>query len=414
MDNIKYWLWLVLVFGSSEERIWEIMSRFETASEAYHGLRADCGMFRLTSDEKSNIKSTELSHAEEIIEQCRKKGIGIVSYSSEKYPENLRYIASPPAILYYKGNIDCLCGTNTVTCVGTRRASDYSIFTADRICTELAENGIVLISGFAMGIDIRANISAISRNMPSACVMGCGLDVNYPSDNFKYRDMIINSGGVLISEFNLATPPLGINFPRRNRILSALGNATIVFQASAKSGALITADLSAEQGKEVFCLPPANIFSYEYSGNAELIRNGAIPLLSAKEVIDYINMDISENPYILTDELFIDDDEYDDDDEEFPDDTEDSVEDLPDTEDDSAGEDNNSVVDLSDGEESFVEDDTESRIARLMSGGAVHADVIAQKLNLNPTELMTVLTEMEMAGIIRSLPGKMYEIKAKG
>lgn len=407
MDDTKYWLWLALVFGNSNGRIWQIMCAFETAEEAYYELSSDCGMSELKSKEKDNIKSTYLYHAEAIIGECGKKGIGIISYNSEKYPARLRYIFNPPAILYYKGNIDYLCNDKIITCVGTRNPSSYSVYATRNICSEFAEKGVVIASGFAVGIDIESHLSAVSRNMPTICVMGCGLDVNYPHDNFKYRDKIIDSGGVFISEFNLAVQANGSNFPKRNRILSALGRATVVFQASVKSGSLITANLAAEQGREVFCLPPHDIFSYEYSGNAELIRSGAIPLLSADDVLAYLNMEISlvpdlcenklpEKPIKNTEKFSI---------------AEDYIIDA---------EDKDIDIDNKDADNSATEEETpefegiQNEIIKLMSDGAVHVDVIAQKLNINPTELMTELTELEIIGAVKSLPGKMFEKKWKG
>lgn len=401
MDDTKYWLWLALVFGNSNSRLWQIMCAFETASEAYYELCADYRMFELTDREKNNVKSTSLHHAEELIESCAKKGINIIGYNSEKYPLKIRYIFNPPAVLYYKGNMDCLCGAKTITAVGTRKAAAYASYAADRICSELAGNGVVIVSGFAVGIDIKSHLAAVSKNMPTACVLGCGIDVNYPNENFQYRDMILDSGGVFISEFNMGTRAFGTNFPRRNRILAALGNATVVFQASMTSGSLITADLAAEQGREVFCLPPPDIFSYEYSGNTELLRSGALPLFSANDILAYLDIESPAIPDEWTEEAkkksrktysIKNSQEHD----------EKAVE----TGNDTVVEDLYSTKDFSDFK--GVQND----IMKLLSGGAIHADVIANTLNLNPTELMTELTELEIIGAVNSLPGKMFKIKS--
>ncbi len=401
MDDTKYWLWLALIFGNSTNRLWQVMCAFETASEAYYELCENYRMFRLTDKEKDSIKSTSLHHAEEIMESCRKKGIGIIGYNSEKYPLKLRYIFNPPIVLYYKGNIDCLYGAETITTVGTRKASDYSLYATDRICSELAENDVVIVSGFAVGIDIKSHLAAVSKNMPTVCVLGCGIDVNYPFENFRYRDMILDAGGVFISEFNMGTRAFGTNFPRRNRVLAALGNATVVFQASIISGSLITADFALEQGKEVFCLPPHDVFSYEYSGNTELLRSGAIPLFSANDILAYFDM---VSPLIP--------DEW----------VEESkkrsrktcnIKNSQEHEEKSVEINNKAVEDVSYSTENFAEfKGVQNDIMKLLSGGAVHADVIASTLNLNPTDLMTELTELEVIGAVNSLPGKMYEIKS--
>lgn len=395
MDDTKYWLWLSLVFGNSNRRLWQIMSAFETASEAYYELCDGGEMFALTSREKDSIKSTRLHHAEEIIDCCLKKGVKITGYSSEKYPARIRYICNPPAVLYYKGNIDCLCGTKAVTVVGTRKASAYSLYAVDRICSELAEKDVIIVSGFAVGTDIKSHLSAVSRKKPTVCVLGCGIDVNYPNENFHCRDMILESGGVFISEFNMGTRPFGSNFPRRNRILSALGNATVVFQASLASGSLITANLSAEQGREVFCLPPLDIFSYDYSGNTELIRSGAIPLFSANDILVYLDLELPAIP-----------DEW----AEKAGKKSSKTHIAGKIQEKTAGTDKDST-EGSYGLHEF--EGIQNDIMRLLSDGAVHADIIADTLNLNTTELMTELTELEMAGAVNSLPGKMFEIKVK-
>lgn len=401
MDDTKYWLWLALVFGNSNSRLWQIMCAFETASEAYYELCADYRMFELTDREKNNIKSTSLHHAEELIESCAKKRINIIGYNSEKYPLKIRYIFNPPAVLYYKGNMECLCGAKTITAVGTRKASAYALYATDRICSELAGNGVVIVSGFAVGIDIKSHLAAVSKNMPTVCVLGCGIDVNYPNENFQYRDMILDSGGVFISEFNMGTRAFGTNFPRRNRILAALGHATVVFQASITSGSLITADLAAEQGREVFCLPPPDIFSYEYSGNTELLRSGALPLFSANDILAYLDIESPAIPDEWTEEAKKKSRKtY-------------SIKNLQEHDEKSVETGNDTVVeDLYSNKDFSGFEGVQNDIIKLLSGGAIHADIIANTLNLNPTDLMTELTELEIIGAVNSLPGKMFEIKS--
>lgn len=419
MDETKYWLWLSLVFGNSLRDMWQIMCAFETASEAYYELCDGCRFLELTKKENNNIKSVSLHHAEEIIEKCKKKGIGIIGYNSEKYPLKIKYLCDPPAVLYYKGNIDCLCGAKTITTVGTRNASDYALYAAERICSELAHNGIVIVSGFAVGIDIRTHLAAVANNMPTVCVLGSGIDINYPSDNFKYRDKIIETGGVFISEFPIGMNAFGSNFPRRNRVLSALGQAVVVFQASVDSGALITADWAAQQGREVFCLPPPNIFSYEYSGNTELLRSGAIPLCSSNDIMAYLDWgaatipdawaeeaekrrkkyithkkrnkenNIEEDIEILKEELKFREDvppeEYD-------------IEEIM-----------QKILKVSGASE--VREIQRKIVVFLAENGASHADVIAEVIDVDATDLTIELTELELINIINSLPGKIFELK---
>ncbi|MCQ2490884.1 MAG: DNA-processing protein DprA [Ruminococcus sp.] len=403
MDNRKYWLWLTMVFGIGSRRIWELMSLFETPDEAYYELRSGSSAARLYGKEQEAVSSTSVEAAELVLAECAKKGIKTVSYSSEDYPPQLRHIMNPPAILYYVGDICCLTGTRTVTTVGARKASDYSLRVTDRICSELAAGGIVIVSGFAVGVDITSHLAAASQGRPTAAVLGCGVDVDYPRENFRFRDEILDAGGVFISEYPPGTAPHAGNFPKRNRILSALGRAAVVFEASEKSGSLITASLAAEQGRDVFCMPPADIFSSAYSGNAALLREGAVPFFGAEDIASVFGYgtvlyeEVRSDAYSLLDkeepplrvhkhrvkaasalETYISADE----DEEL-------YEVKPDTAD----------IQL---------EGVQKQIADALSEGALHADVLAQRLSMDSSELMTELTEMELLGVIKALPGKIY------
>ncbi|MBQ8296686.1 MAG: DNA-processing protein DprA [Ruminococcus sp.] len=423
MRDTKYWLWLSMVFGAGNRRIWEAMRLFENAKEAYEELSSGSLNDRLNETELRSVKSTDIDNAVEHMKYCEKLGIGIIGYSDAEYPTQLRHILNPPAVLYYKGNISCLSGTRTVTTVGTRRAGDYSLYAADRICRELAKSGIVIVSGFAVGIDITTHLAAVSVNRPTVCVMGCGLDVDYPRDNFRHREAILSNGGLFISEYPPGTPPHSPNFPKRNRILAALGKITIVFEAARKSGSLITAGLALEQGREVFCLPPADIFSESFSGNSALLRDGASALYSASDILDCFRIGGANDSEIrfdtydgistfgvreLSARRMRTDDENKapkqrtkkqrsaDSSAEAPADEESSVQELlaekkaPDTE----------------LYESLTE--IQKRIIDEISGGNNHADAIANKLEVDAEELVSELTELELLGVIRALPGKMF------
>ena len=420
MNDTKYWLWLSMVFGVGSRRIWEAMNLYQTADEAYHDLTGDTCYLRLRDYERDNIRNTDISNAEKLLEVCKDKGIGVISYGSSMYPPQLRHIANPPAVLYYKGSIGCVSGKRTVTAIGTRNASDYSLRTARYICGELARNGVTIISGFAVGTDITAQLAAADLGRPSACVLGCGVDVDYPRVNFPYRDHILETGGVFISEYPPGTPPHSQHFPFRNRILAALGRVTIVFEASLKSGSLITANLSLDQGRELFCLPPADIMSESYSGNCHLLQTGASPLIEPQDVLDCFRIGGSIDSEIRTESAgimskfgFVPDDE----------DKQRVRREMLARANVSEGFGDTSGVGVTpvrrrkelSAPEKKVPDltgltETQKSIAELLMEGAVHADVIAQKLDMDAGELMTELTELEILGIIDSLPGKMFEI----
>lgn len=407
MNRTKYWIWLSLVFGNSVARLWQLMSYYENAEEAYHELASGQSNDKITRKEAEKVRATPLKAAVEIIEDCRNRDIEIICYDSDDYPKQLEYIADPPPAIYYKGNIRCLSGARTITSVGTRHAGNYSISTARRICSELAMSGVTIISGFAVGIDIASHLAAAEAGKPTACVLGCGIDVDYPRDNVGFRDKILSSGGVFVSEYPPGTAPLPVNFPRRNRILSALGMATLIFEASVRSGSLITARIALDQGKEIFVLPPGDIFSSSYSGNSMLLREGAIPLLSSEDVFEFFRTDtavtelradafasvkgdgISHRASGTLADLHTgyeedEDDSFDDTDEpEENDEAELSLDDIPEGL-------QRDVVEL------LLEEET------------LHADVIAVKLGIDSSELMPELTELEIIGAVESLPGRMY------
>ncbi len=417
MDETKYWLWLSMVFGAGSCRIWEIMNFFGSAHEAYISLTSGFDAVTLSPEETKNINSLRIEQAESFIQHCEKVGIRLAGYSSREYPPQLRHIFDPPAILYYKGNIGCLKGTKTVTSVGTRKASDYGLAAASRICGELARSGFVIVSGFALGIDIASHLASADAHRPTACVLGCGVDVDYPKGNFHYRDKILENGGVFISEYPPGTPPHSGNFPKRNRILAALGRAVVVFEASSKSGSLITASLAVNQGRELFCLPPADIFSPSFAGNIELLRDGATALYGSMDVMDYFRFGRAADIEIRAERLpdiaarlraesaaaaSI-----------MPSEAAVRQEPLPQSSDeDGKPQEENADDGCSPEDNGYSEELTEiqNRIVGLLRGGALHADVIAIQLGLDAGELMTELTELEILGEISSLPGKMYQI----
>lgn len=423
MNSKKYWVWLSMVFGGGSYKLWQLMSVYETVEEIYSVMISDNMFMRLTENEEKNIKSYSLGNAAELIRECEKRGIGIIAYSDPEYPAHLRYIPDPPPVIFYKGNISCLTGTKTVTVVGTRKAGSYSMSVCQKICSELADEGYVIVSGFAVGIDITAHMAAAEQGYPTICVLGCGVDVDYPKENFVYRDRIIASGGVFVSEYPPGTKPLRSNFPKRNRILSALGRVAVIFEASESSGSMITAKLAAEQGREIFVLPPADIFSSRYSGNIKLIREGAVPLMSTEVITDFFKQGCQDNvvkadayAYIIESSSRAVGDITDSFESVLKSDiiTEESaVEDVPDDENDidtEIIEDNSSKKADELNTEEIPEGIQRDIIVLLKEKGRLHADIICSELNIDSAELMMELTELEVIGVIKSCPGRIYEL----
>jgi DNA processing protein len=217
------------------------------------------------------------------IEKAQQLGIKIITLSDKDYPEPLKQIYDPPPVLYVKGK-NLSFNNNSIAIVGARKASTYGRNVAMSFAKELASMEVNIVSGMARGIDSFAHKGAIDAGGPTAAVFGCGIDIVYPPENKNLMERIFECG-CIISSFPLGTPPLSANFPARNRIISGLSLGTIVIEAAEKSGSLITADFSLEQGREVFAVP-GNIFSPYSRGTHKLIKQGAKLVESIDDVLD--------------------------------------------------------------------------------------------------------------------------------
>lgn len=206
------------------------------------------------------------------------------------FPELLKEIHSPPLWLYIKGKADI--NSVSLAVVGSRKATSYGREAAERIIAGLAElTDITIASGLAMGIDAQAHISSLKHSLPTIAVVGTGLDRQsfFPPQNIRLAEEIISLGGAVISEYPLGMPAFKQNFIQRNRIISGLAKGTLIVEAAEKSGALITARFALEQGREVFVVP-GSIFSPYSRGVNALLKEGATPISSAKELADELNL----------------------------------------------------------------------------------------------------------------------------
>lgn len=208
--------------------------------------------------------------------------IKTLSTEALDYPWLLKQISYPPPILYYLGSLEALAFP-AVAIVGSRRSTFYGREVAERLGNELGAAGITVVSGMALGVDTAAHRGALDSGGKTAAVLGCGLDLCYPPQNRKLMGEIA-SEGLIISEFPLGTQPLAANFPQRNRIISGLTLGTVVVEATAKSGSLITANYALEQNREVFAVP-GNIGSPYSRGCHRLIKEGARLVESAADIL---------------------------------------------------------------------------------------------------------------------------------
>jgi DNA processing protein len=240
---------------------------------------------------KYEIKNKLISYRnedylEKILDKIKKLDVEIITVLDEDYPERLRNIDDSPALIYTKGKFkdeDNL----SLAIVGSRKATSYGKWASEKISGELAKIGVTIVSGLARGIDTEAHKGALKEGGRTIAVLGSGINEIYPKNNEKLFYEIENSGAV-ISEFPIDTKPFSHNFPQRNRIISGLSLGVIIVEAGERSGSLITANFAADQGREVFAVP-GNINSIFSRGTNRLIKDGAKIVMDIDDILEEIS-----------------------------------------------------------------------------------------------------------------------------
>lgn len=285
MDKMIYWIWLSLACSPSGSTFGKLIKEFNDAKDIYEAdARRVSSVIGFRNSDRSRLADKNLDKAEEIYTFCKKHKVGLLPYCDERYPELLRQIDNPPVLLYYRGILPDFGKSFNVSAVGTRSLSDYGRRNAFRIGYDLASAGATVVSGMAIGIDGVAMAGALAAGGVTVAVIGSGIDVCYPAQHLKLAREIVKRGCV-ITEFAPGTQPNKLNFPKRNRIISGLSRATIVFEGAERSGALITARYAKEQGRAVYALP-GNVGSKNSQLSNLLIKNGAKICTSAEDVLN--------------------------------------------------------------------------------------------------------------------------------
>ena len=279
-----HWIWFATRTGMGDKTKAVLLSHFEDPEAIYFAPELEFERFGdLSGSAVESLMDKDLTECEQILAQCQEKGIHILTFRDAAYPNRLKNIPDPPMVLYYKGTLPSLDELPVIGVVGTRKASVYGMTSAKRLGYQIAACGGTVVSGMASGIDGVAMKGALTAGGTVVGVLGCGADVIYPASNrWLYADT--EKYGCILTEFPPGTAPLGRNFPRRNRIISGLSCGVLVVEAPEKSGALITARLSADQGRDVFVVP-ANIDVVSARGSNALMRDGAIPVSSGWDIM---------------------------------------------------------------------------------------------------------------------------------
>ncbi len=286
-QELKYWLSWNKISDIGPKRFHKLIKYFGSAENAWHAKSKEISKVLSLSNKVSSKISEEkdnINPAKELDLLAWNK-VRVLTINDESYPENLKTIHDPPPVLYFKGNI-IEKDKNSISIVGSRKATYYGKMVAENLSKDLALAGLTIISGMARGIDTAAHRGALSANGRTIAVLACGINLIYPPENRRLAKEIEESGAV-ITEFSFSTLPERQNFPRRNRIISGLSLGTVVVEATEKSGALITADFALEQGREVFAVP-GNINSSLSNGTHNLIKQGAKLVNNYRDILEEI------------------------------------------------------------------------------------------------------------------------------
>ena len=284
------WLGLSLAPRIGPRRLRQLLPAFhQDAAALWAAPAADLCTAGL--DERSASEFTAFRDKVRLEDHARRveaAGVTLLAWPDDGYPASLARIDDPPVVLYVRGSLT-RADSLALAIVGTRKASAYGRDVAGHFARQLAERGVTIVSGLAHGVDAAAHRGALDAGGRTLAVLGSGADVIYPYDHKALAQSITEQGAVL-SEFPIGAQPDRFNFPRRNRIISGLSLGVLVVEASEKSGALITASLAAEQGKDVFAVP-GNIFSDHSAGVNKLIQDGAKPVMTVNDILDELQVE---------------------------------------------------------------------------------------------------------------------------
>ena len=282
---LRYWLWLSEKACVSKVRRLALLRQFGSIDAVYFASESDLVLMEdLTKEEIEGLLDKDLTQANEILNQCFELDVSILTWQDAQYPSALRNIHDPPIVLYYRGRLPAFGSAPAIALIGARKASAAGLLAAKRMGYQLGKAGAIVVSGLADGVDAMGMLGALTAGAPVVGVLGCGADVIYPARNRSlYEDTIAR--GCILTEYPPHTPPIGYHFPVRNRMLSGMCDGVVVVEAAAKSGALITAKLALEQGRDVFAMP-GSAGSDACAGSNRLLREGAIFVETGPDVIE--------------------------------------------------------------------------------------------------------------------------------
>lgn len=368
-----------------------VLTRFDSVQDCYHALRQEYAEVEgLSGKALESLCDKDLTESEKILHSCVERKVHILTFDDPRYPENLKNIPDPPIVLYYRGILPNFQGVPVIGVVGTRKASTYGLSTARRIGRELAQQGAIVVSGMAEGIDAMATWGVLDAECPVVGVLGNGADIVYPRCNLELFRRVERQG-CLISEYPPGTKPAQWTFPRRNRIISGLSCGVLVVEAPVRSGALITARQALEQGRDVFVVP-GNVGNDSCEGSNALLRDYGYAVSNGWDILsEYIYRypgtiskaeRLRKNPAQAAAEC------------------------VPKGVPDKKAVDNPTMQPYSDVDiKSAQPQGTEQAILSVLRGGEQQIDTVIAKTGLPSGEVLSALTLLEVEGAVITRPG---------
>jgi DNA processing protein len=389
-----YWIWLSTIPGIGARRFLKLLEYFESPQQLFEASDQELAQSAKILGDKC-AEQIAAARNEEALKRAESilnlPDIRTLTLMCPDYPPLLKAIYDPPPVLYCKG-LPLRTDGSSIAVVGSRRSSEYGRMAARRLSCRLAAAGVSIVSGMARGIDTMAHRGALdAANGYTVAVLGCGVDYIYPPENSSLYKSILERGTIL-SEYPPGTIPTAGNFPARNRIISGLAHGTLVVEAGLKSGALITVDFALEQGREVYALP-GNINSPFSEGTNKLLKDGARMITSERDILE--DLDVSFKPMFSPASGPIA-----------------AANDSLST--GGAGPSGTQSSDIPQAAaKAAVLDFFETLVYNALEDGEKGLEELIQATNLPVGRLNATLTLMEIKGIIKQIPGKIFMIQWK-
>jgi len=388
----EYYLWLLQFMGAANPRSLQLIRHYGSVCAVYEAFKHENGGVRfLKENEAAALKTASLEKSCSILDMAQKSGYRVITLDDAEYPLPLKNIYNPPPVLFAAG---LLPESDTcLTVIGTREACDYSFKVTGKLCGRLAKEGVTIVSGMAIGIDKAAHTAAVEAKGRTVGVLACGFGVDYPKFSTPFRQEMINAGGAVISELLPGQRGERGYFNQRNRIMSGLSRGVLIIEAGERSGCHITARHAVNQNRDIFCIPPADIYNPRFKGVIGYIRDGAIPVFDHSDIL---------NEYLIKPTAFEVKSGADD---TVPETFEDAERTAPVTAKPfEVIPQKPPAADLS----ALTPDGL--KIAALLSGGTKTLDFIAENTELSADELSDLLLELELDGVIESAAGAGYKL----